>query len=248
VPTEVTAVNSRLSELAEPRSVPWEQDAVDRFTRRMLDSERLFPCVFGVDAVRRGSLRCTFISRGQGVRPLAEALTEFAVLAPDLGKRTSLVAFFEPDEAEATLHDYRERFWKILQDLHDVDPRPWPQDISTDTESPLWEFCFAGMPMFVVANTPSHKRRASRYFESLAITFQPRFVFDDIAEDSPQGRNARKIIRGRLRDYDALPPTPELGSFGAPGNREWAQYFLDDENTPLSPDSRCPFHHTKGTM
>lgn len=249
MPSDATAVHSHLGELKEPRSVPWEQDAVDRFSRRMLDQERLFPCVFGVDAVKRGTLRCAFIPGGKDLRPLADALTEFVAVAPELGKRTSLVTFFEPSEndTDTTLHDHRTRFWQILQELHDLDTEPWPQDIATDTDSPSWEFCFAGMPMFVVANTPSHQRRASRYFESLAITFQPRFVFDDIAEDSPQGRNARKIIRGRLRDYDALAPTPELGSFGAPGNREWAQYFLDDENAPLSPDSRCPFHHTKGT-
>jgi uncharacterized protein len=103
------------------------------------------------------------------------------------------------------------------------------------------------MPMFVVANTPTHERRASRYFESLAITFQPRFVFDDLAEDSAQGKNARKIIRARLSDYDALPPTPLLGSFGAPGNREWTQYFLDDDNASHATEGRCPFtQSTKG--
>jgi FPC/CPF motif-containing protein YcgG len=247
VTPDLTAVGTRLCELTEPRSVEWEQDAVDRFTRRMLDRERLFPCVFGVDAVKRNTLRCAFIPRGEGIGPLAEAMTEFVAAAPVLGKRTSLVTFFEPGAGETTLADYRERFWRILQDLHEADSEPWPPDISVDTESPTWEFCFGGMPMFVVANTPSHERRVSRYFESLAITFQPRFVFDDIGEDSPQGQNARKIIRGRLREYDALSPTPELGSFGAPGNREWAQYFLDDDNAPLASDSRCPFHHTKGT-
>ncbi len=244
--SDLTTVGTRLCDLTESRSVAWEQDAIDRFTRRMLDQERLFPCVFGVDAVRRGTLRCAFIPNGQGIRPLAEAVTEFVSLAPALGKRTSLVTFFEPGGTEATLQDYQERFWQILQDLHAVDSEPWPQGISTDTDNPLWEFCFAGMPMFVVANTPSHQRRVSRYFESLAITFQPRFVFDDLAEDSPQGRNARKIIRARLRTYDELSPTPTLGSFGAAGNREWVQYFLDDDNAPQPSDSRCPFHHSKG--
>ncbi|MGV4930057.1 YqcI/YcgG family protein [Streptomyces sp. BHT-5-2] len=240
-------MTSLLSKPTESRSIPWEQDAVDRFTRRMLDQDNLFPCVFGVDAVRRETLRYTFVPRDSAVSSLAAAMTEFVTQAPSLGKRTSLVAFFQPEEEAGTYEGYRRRFWQILQDLHNVDTEPWPEGISTDTEDPEWEFCFAGMPMFVVANTPAHERRASRYFESLAITFQPRFVFDDLAEDSAQGKNARKIIRARLSDYDTLPPTPLLGSFGAPGNREWTQYFLDDDNASHAAEGRCPFtQSTKG--
>ena len=65
--------------------------------------------------------------------------------------------------------------------------------------------------MFVVVNTPAHQRRASRHFDTLMVTFQPRFVFDDISEDSKQGRNARTIIRGRLKDYDHVPREPAAG-------------------------------------
>jgi uncharacterized protein len=244
----MTAV-SLLGEPGESRSIPWEQDALGRFTRRMLDQDRLFPCVFGVDGVRRDTLRCTFVPRSSGVSHLVEALREFVAKAPNLGKRTSLVAFFEHDGQDRTLDGWRQQFWQILQQLHDADTEPWPDDIPTDTDAPNWEFCFAGMPMFVVANTPAHQQRASRGFEYLAITFQPRFVFDDLSEDSPQGHNARKVIRARLRAYDAVPPSPLLGGFGAPGNREWTQYFLDDEDTALSADRRCPFvHHPKGTL
>lgn len=227
-------------------SQPWERDAADRFTKRLLDRDRLFPCVFGVDALRRASLRFTFVPRDSGAAYLAEALREYVPLAPDLGKRTSLVAFFQPDEEVQTLADHRRHFWQTLQDLHDADPEPWPAEIPTDPADPSWEFCFLGMPMFVVANTPAHRRRASRFFEYFTITFQPRFVFADLGEDEPQGRNARKVIRARLRAYDTVPPTPLLGSFGKPGNQEWVQYYLDDDNRS-SPD-RCPFVlHEKGT-
>lgn len=238
---------SWLSKPTDPRPVPWEQDASDRFVRRMLDRDRLFPCIFGVDAVRRETLRCTFVPRDSETPSLSGALKEFVSLAPGLGKRTSLVAFFEPDDELRTFEAYRRRFWQILQNLHDTDPDPWPGEIPADTEDPSWEFCFSGMPMFVVANTPMHRLRASRYFEYFAITFQPRFVFDDLAEDSPQGRSSRKIIRARLKSYDSVPPTPLLGSFGAPGNREWTQYFLGDDNTPDPAGNSCPFiHQAKG--
>ncbi|WUH96967.1 YqcI/YcgG family protein [Spirillospora sp. NBC_00431] len=231
-----------MSEPSASPSLNWERDAAHRFAERLLDRDRLFPCVFGVDALRRGSLRFTFVPRDSGVSYLAEALREYVPLAPDLGKRTSLVAFFEPDDDDPrTLAGQQRHFWQVLQDLHDTDPEPWPDEIPTDPANPSWEFCFLGMPMFVVANTSAHRRRASRFFEYFTITFQPRFVFDDLAADQPQGRNARKIIRERLRAYDAVPPTPLLGSFGKPGNQEWTQYYLDDDNRSSPAQDRCPF-------
>ena len=223
----------------------WKADAALRFNERMVDSEQPFPYIFGVDAVKRQTLRYAFVAAGGSeVRQLSEALKEFVAEAPRLGKRTSLVVFFEQRlEASAGLEEYERWFWHLLQDLHRVDEQPWPAEIPTDTEHSEWEFSFAGMPMFVVANTPLHTRRQSRYFENFAITFQPRFVFDDIAGDSPQGMNARKIIRKRLRDYDSINPPSTLGDFGAEGNREWVQYFLPDDETVPSDSAVCPFTH-----
>lgn len=236
------------AKLLHPMDTPageWERDAADRFGRRLLAKDVLFPCVFGVDALRKGTLRFTFVPGGeQRTEYLAGALEDFVKVAAELGRRTSLVAFFEPTEGLETLVDYERHSWSLLQDLHVLDSRPWPGDIPKDTENPEWEFSFAGMPMFVVVNTPAHQKRMSRFFEYFCITFQPRFVFDDISESSLQGKNARHIIRGRLRNYDDLPPTPLLGSYGAPGNREWTQYFLDDDNSGVPESTRCPFHVT----
>lgn len=249
-PARSAAQTGWVSHPPAARSVPWERDAAERFARRMLDRERQFPCVFGVDALSRGTLRFAFVPSGdEASSHAAQALREFVEIAPDLGHRTSLVAFFEHSRALADLEDHRRYFWWLLQRIHEQDPSPWPTEIPTETEDPKWEFSFAGMPMFVVANTPAHQKRASRYFDYFCITFQPRFVFDDIAESSPQGRNARKIIRGRLRSYDSVPPTPLLGSYGAAGNREWMQYFLDDENASIPVGMRCPFtHHSEGAV
>jgi FPC/CPF motif-containing protein YcgG len=234
------------TKLAHPTTVPttdWERDAVDRFSRRLLSKDRLFPCIFGVDALRKSTLRFTFVPAGEpGTEYLAAALEEFTSIAPELGRRTSLVAFFEPSGGVGTLADYERRTWRLLRDLHKIDPLPWPAGIPEDTESPEWEFCFAGMPMFVVVNTPAHRERMSRFFEYYCITFQPRFVFDDIAETSRQGKSARKVIRKRLSTYDTVPATPLLGSYGTPGNREWTQYFLADHNHDVSRLTRCPFN------
>ncbi len=76
----------------------------------------------------------------------------------------------------------------------------------------------------------------------VGITFQLRFVFDDIAEGTPRGDAARTMVRGRLAAYDAVPLPENLGSFGDENNREWNQYYLDDGNTSDVP-AACPFKH-----
>lgn len=242
IPLSATRATTKLVDPAAPPTIGWERDAADRFSRRMLSKDQLFPCIFGVDALRKSTLRLAFVPAGEHCAGyLAETLEEYTRVAPALGRRTSLVTFFEPVEGPRTIEDYERLTWSLLQDLHRVDPHPWPAGIPRDTESPEWEFCFAGTPMFVVVNTPAHRERMSRFFEYFCITFQPRFVFDDISETSRQGKSARKVIRNRLALYDSIPAAPLLGSYGAPGNREWTQYFLDDENRGVPEMTRCPF-------
>jgi len=224
---------------------PWKYDAMVRFRERMAEGDNPFPCVFGVDATRRGTLRCTFVPAGsKRVPQLAQALSAFVDRAVSYGRRTSLVAFFESVDTLRTVQDYRDHFWYLLTELRKMDDMPWPEGISADPEDCFWEYSYHGMPLFIVANTPAHDQRRSRQFEYFTITFQPRFVFDDLTEESPAGQRARKVIRKRLQQYDAVPASPSLASFGKPGTREWVQYFLDDTNEPVLPQARCPLGHT----
>ncbi|GAA3647247.1 YqcI/YcgG family protein [Streptomyces chitinivorans] len=120
----------------QPREKAWEADAVERFRKRMLDESTLFPCVFGVDALRRAALRFSFLERGDGLaRRLAAALGGFVALAPELGRRTSLVAFFETtDEDRARdVEGFRTLVWGLLQAVHDLGTAPWPADIPAGT-------------------------------------------------------------------------------------------------------------------
>ncbi len=222
----------------------WAQDAGRRFEARLLSVDRPFPCVFGVDAVRKGTLRYAFVGRGvDRISDLVRALHAFTSIADSLGPRTSLVALFEPDGTLRDLPGWRAEFWALLQDLHAHDSSPWPPEISRDTEAPRWEYAFAGVPYFIVANAPTYEKRLSRQFDYFAVTFQPRFVFDGLVPGSRAGENARRVVRARLASYDTVPPTLELGAFGTTGNREWTQYFLEDEDTgAITPSTaRCPF-------
>ncbi len=133
---------------------------------------------------------------------------------------------------------YRIKFWSILQDLSDYDPRPWPKHIPEHLDTPGWEFCFAGEPIFLVCNTPAHVLRQSRRATSFMITFQPRWVFENILGSDQAAANAFQKVRTRLAAFDFLPASPDLGRYGDPKTREFAQYFLDEHNKPAI----CPFH------
>lgn len=221
----------------------WKEEIFHEFYTRMTDKEQDFPCIFGVEAVTRGTLRYAFISDGKSqTRQLSNILYQFTNICHNLGKRTSLVCFFESWQAEYTHRGYWERFWELLREVSSTDTTAWPHDISRDLDDSKFEFTFNGQPMFVVVNTELHQKRRSRHMSRVAITFQPRFVFDDIAEGTTRGDAARKIIRGRLVTYDSVPLPEKLGSFGDPNNREWVQYYLDDGDTTEIPHS-CPFKH-----
>jgi FPC/CPF motif-containing protein YcgG len=136
------------------------------------------------------------------------------------------------------LSTYKKQFWSTLKELVELDRHPWPADIPTEIDSPLWEFSFAGEPIFVVCGTPAHVLRQSRRSSTFMMTFQPRWVFANIL-DSPAGERAFGKIRERLANFDLVPTSPALGKYGDADNREFAQYFLDDENGPAS----CPFRN-----
>lgn len=247
-----TADREQASLLMHPHHEPsgaWERLAVSFFRERMLSDDALFPCIFGVDAVRRGTLRYSFIPAGeQRAATLASALREFTAIAESLGIRTSLVCFFDFEPGVDSLEEYRQHFWSLLAEVQTRDVSEWPEGISDDPQESTWEFSFNSTPMFVVANTPHHHQRRSRYSEYFTVTFQPRFVFDDLKAGTPTGDRARNVIRRRLREYDAVEQTPLLGSFGEPGNMEWTQYFLDDENQPIDTSLGCPMARMRQSL
>jgi len=221
----------------------WGRRAFRRFSGDLGSAAPAYPCVFGVKAFREDGLRFVFVESDESpddLEGLAHALAEFVRTSPDFGPYVSLVSLFGEAE-ERGLAEWEETFWRVVQVLHELDPEPWPAEIPMEPEHSRWEFCFAGTPMFVVCNTPAHRRRQSRSSLGLTITFQPRWVFRGIEGLTPAGRKARRTIRARINRYDTLPPSRRLGVYGVSGNREWQQYFLpDDDATP--PPERCPLH------
>ena len=64
-------------------------------------------------------------------------------------------------------------------------------------------------------------------------------MFVDIATAEPISPAVRDRIRRRAAAWDGLPPHPDLGFYGDPGNLEWKQYCLPDDNMPAT--GTCPF-------
>lgn len=221
----------------------WAAGSVAALRDRLSSTEEVFPCPFAVSANRQRTLRFGFVEDLEDRRtwaPLVDTLGRYLDMARQLGKETAFVVFFRPDGVSRMLDEYNERFWAVLQYLHDHDPSPWPVEIPGDPDTPLWEFSFSGSPTFVVAATPAHELRHSRWSPGLVLTFQPRWVFEGLEASTPRGRTARQVIQKRLRRFDDVDPSPLLSAYGDVEGREWRQYLLPDaENSRWR---ECPFH------
>jgi FPC/CPF motif-containing protein YcgG len=215
----------------------WQAILFQELAATLNSDTRAFPCIFGVAGYRADQLRYLFLDEDD-VEGLARNLRAYVTEARTFGPNTSLIAFFRPQPL-LPLEAYRAKFWAMLGRLASLDEREWPADIPTELDSPAWEFCFAGEPIFVVCNTPAHVHRQSRRSSSFMMTFQPRWVFDNILGTKKARDASVAKVRERLAAYDMIPPSGDLGAYGDPQNREYKQYFLGDDNRPVS---GCPFH------
>ncbi|WP_261571095.1 YqcI/YcgG family protein [Frankia gtarii] len=261
MPDSSTAANrEKMLDIAIGPVPDWGMACVEDTMATLKSDTELFPCVFAVAAAHRGGLRFGFVDDVHDERTwtaLPDILATYLAGYRQISRETSLVVFFgSPDERSDAMgpagsehpnastapavgvDTYEDRFWSLLQYLHDNDTSPWPSDIPTDTDDPGWEFSFRGTPIFVVCNTPAHRRLRSRNNPTFTVTFQPRWVFEGLGATTPRGTSSRRIIRDRLARFDAVDSTPLLGSYGDPENREWKQYFLRDD---ASVGDRCPF-------
>lgn len=220
---------------------PWAERSYQILHDEVTDDA--YPCFFGVQAERRGEMFYTFLSRGEE-ESLIESMATFAELAKlTRYDKNNIAVFFEPDPKPLGHREYHDRFWRTLQRLHDADTHPGATQ-HVDPAEPAWEFCYQGVEMFVVCACPSFEKRRSRNLgPGMVLLFQPRSVFIDKITNKVIGRRAREQVRKRLKAWDALGAHPDLGFYGDPGNLEWKQYFLPDDNR--SNTGVCPFSNRR---
>ena len=213
----------------------WQHVVFKEFDSTLQSDVRPFPCVFGVTGLRQNQLRFVF-SETMQPEDIAVSLRHFVIHSHTYGPNTSLVVFSRPRPV-ASLKTYEKQFWNLLRNLAALDAQQWPNEIPLDMDTPRWEFCFAGEPIFVVCNTPAHVERQSRRSATFMITFQPRWIFDKILATSAAANAATGAVRRRLEAYDIAAPSKHLGAYGNPEVREFKQYFLTESDQPTS----CPF-------
>ena len=227
----------RRSEVASSHAVStWQSVMFSEFEAQMSSEARPFPCVFGVAGYRQDQLRYLFLDPFD-VEVLGAQLALFVAESRSHGPNTSLIVFTRPRPVQ-TLDAYHRKMWHTLDQLAQLDKSPWPDTIPEQIDHPMWEFSFAGEPIFVVCSTPAHVMRQSRRCSTFTLTFQPRWVFEKILGMEKAATAAFAQVRERLIPYDSTSPSPLLGRYGAADGREYQQYFLTDDNHT---ETGCPF-------
>ncbi len=214
----------------------WQSVMFSEFQAQMSSEARPFPCIFGVTGYRADQLRYLFLDPFE-VEVLGVQLAQFVAELRSLGPNTSLVVFTRPRPVQ-TLDAYFRKMWLTLDQLARLDKSPWPDGIPEQIDHPMWEFSFAGEPIFVVCSTPAHVMRQSRRSSTFMLTFQPRWVFEKILGTEKAAAAAFAEVRKRLIPFDSTSPSPLLGRYGNSDGREYQQYFLSDDNNA---EAGCPF-------
>lgn len=177
------------------------------------------------------------LSERQNVRIIARANLAYIPKSQSYGVNTSLVILTPNSEKNRNVDEYHKLSWAFLKSLRQLDPKPWPPNISEDTNDPRWCFCFDGKPAFLAVLTPAHHQRHSRYNPNLTIVYQPRWIFELLLSTEQKRVQALKTGRGLVDKYDApLTHSPHMSNLGDPSKTESRQYFILDENIPAN----CP--------
>nr|WP_240758330.1 YqcI/YcgG family protein [Lysinibacillus sp. SGAir0095] len=223
----------------------WERTVLEKFSAKMSDKNRPFPCIPATIGFFKNQLRYGFVGdpqRNDTLNELAHLLSLFTSESRNFGSYTSLIIFYQtPKDLRETytVEDYEQLFWKQLSGLTAIDSTEWPAEIPMDPHNPIWEFCFNGEKYFMYCATPANVNRQSRHFDVMMLAITPRWVLQEFNRKESFARNIKAKVRERLVNYDVVPIHPDLKSYGAEDNFEWRQYFLRDDDTSLS---KCPYH------
>lgn len=237
-----TASSSGLQSLED-----WQQNALNKFQKKMTDKEKPFPCIPATIGFAKNQLRYGFADEpGEpaSIQQTASILKEYTKHSREFGSYTSLIIFYKQTE-NLSVEDYEQLFWDVLTGLSERDEVEWPNEIPKDPHDSLWEFCFHGEKHFMYCATPAHKSRQSRHFDTMMLAITPRWVLQEFMKKGTFTSRIKNQIRKRLQKFDSIPIHPDLNSYGAENNFEWKQYFLRDDDSAIS---KCPFHRLLGTF
>ncbi|MFM0176659.1 YqcI/YcgG family protein [Paraburkholderia sediminicola] len=197
---------------------------------RLMDED--YPCFFGQAGERKEEVFYAFVDHGDDVS-LAEIMRDFTTFVSNASyAKYSLIVFLEPDPGLLVHQDFVDRFWGLLGTLTALDQK---DSVHGDPNAVSWEFSFEGCEMFVVGASPTYQNRRSRNLgPGIVLLFQPRQLFVEPTTGKPISASARREVHKRMLTYNRMPVHPDIGFYGDEANREWKQYVLPDDNTPVS--------------
>lgn len=223
----------------------WQRLAYEEFRATILakgSGLKTFPCIYATMGYRAGDHRYVFLesddpSEPRNVRIIAPALRQYLRVSKSLGPNTSLVIMGAPTDGDLrTVEQYNDDFFNMLRGLRIWD-KPWPEDFPQETQNEKWTYCFDGTPLFPVALTPAHQRRWSRHSPVPLIALQPKWVLDKLMSTPEKRKSATGKVRKLLAEYDQIPISPDLTTYGEVGTSEVHQLCLADENETVE----CPY-------
>jgi len=242
---ELTAKDSTEPELLNKHEIlkqfsedSWQRKAYDAFATKLSDKERIFPCIYASKGLKDNDLIFMFlpsedITERRNVLEVARAILLYQPQSHKYGLNTSLVILTPPPTKGRNVEDYHKLFWQFLKSLRQIDPKPWPSNISDECMSNRWCMCFDGKPAFLAVLTPAHEKRKSRHLPNFCFVYQPRWVFELLLTTDEKRAAALKNVRNLIDKYDyPLPHSPDISNFGDPDCTEAKEYFIYDENRP----------------
>lgn len=148
--------------------------------------------------------------------------------------RTFIAVF--PESPEYSEIEFENKLWKLLQQLHEADEKPWDSEVSSDPENKDFSFSLGGRAFYVVGMHPGASRMA-RQSPYPAIAFNLHWQFEKLRE-----MGTYEKVRDRIRERDSDLQgdiNPMLEDFGQ--NSEARQY----SGRAVDEKWKCPFHNPK---
>lgn len=206
------------------------QPHMDAFDKIM--GNQRFPCFFARDAYLKNELlygHCSFKDGMEAIKSLFDA----CVNVINKNREQTIILWIDDTKTSSLQEDYA--FTATLMNyLLTQDPEGWPENATTNPNSPHWDFWYGGIDFFINVSTPNHHKRKSRNLgKAYTLVVQSRTSFDIVEE---RVGSSRKIIRKRIDRYDDCLHSPALGEHGE--HSEIDQFFLGDSNDMQI--SRCP--------
>ncbi|MCJ1269073.1 hypothetical protein MMC22_008962 [Lobaria immixta] len=203
----------------------WERQAYDVFAVKMSAKANIFPCLYGSKGYKDNNLLYLFLPSDNVAKKEVADICARAIRAYNRG-------------TNRTVDGYQKLFWALLKELRKLDSEPWPKEITENTDSEYWRFCFDNQSAFWAVFTSAHIQRHSRHLPNFCLIYQPSWTLDRLLNTDAKRKSITEKIRGLVDEYDhPLICSPDVSNYGELGTTESREYYLLDENKTAI----CPY-------